>query len=112
MKTPGDGVFVKVLFVDKDRDTVTILVRMEPGARIPRHRHRGAEQCLVLEGDVRSGTYAMTVGDFNCSPRGSVHDELTTERGALLFLASPKVTTCSNTISEETGDRSQKSEEA
>ena len=89
-KTPDDGVFVKVLFVDKDRDTVTTLVRMEPGASIPRHRHRGAEQCLVLEGDVRSGAYAMTAGDFNCSLRGSVHDELTTEHGALLFIVSPE----------------------
>ena len=90
MKTHDDGVFVKLLFVDKDRDTVTTLVRMEPGSRIPRHRHRGVEQCLVLEGDVRSGAYAMTAGDFNCSLRGSVHDELTTEHGALLFLVSPE----------------------
>lgn len=89
-KTPDKGVFVKVLFVDKDRDTVTTLIKMEPGAHIPRHRHRGVEQCLVLEGDVRSGAYAMTAGDFNCSLRGSVHDELTTEHGALLFIVSPE----------------------
>ena len=90
MRTPDAGVFVKVLFIDKDRDTVTTLVRMEPGASIPRHRHRGVEQCLVLEGDVRSGGHAMTAGDFNCSLSGSVHDRLTTDGGALLFLVSPE----------------------
>jgi anti-sigma factor ChrR (cupin superfamily) len=90
MRTPDAGVFVKVLFIDKDRDTVTTLVRMEPGASIPRHRHRGVEQCLVLEGDVRSGGHAMTAGDFNCSLSGSVHDQLTTDGGALLFLVSPE----------------------
>lgn len=90
MRTPDAGVFVKVLFIDEDRDTVTTLVRMEPGASIPRHRHRGVEQCLVLEGDVRSGGHAMTAGDFNCSLSGSVHDRLTTDGGALLFLVSPE----------------------
>jgi anti-sigma factor ChrR (cupin superfamily) len=90
MRTPDAGVFVKVLFIDKDRDTVTTLVRMEPGASIPRHRHRGVEQCLVLEGDVHTGEHAMTAGDFNCSLSGSVHDRLTTGGGALLFLVSPE----------------------
>jgi anti-sigma factor ChrR (cupin superfamily) len=90
MRTPDKGVTVKVLFVDQERDTVTTLVRMEPGGRIPRHRHRSAEQCLVLEGDVRSGAEALRAGDFNCAPAGSVHDELTTEGGALLFILAPQ----------------------
>ncbi len=32
----------------------------------------------------------MGAGDFNCSLTGSVHDELTTNSGALLFIVSPK----------------------
>ena len=89
-ETPDAGVFVKLLYVDAERDTVTTLVRMEPGARIPRHRHRGAEQCLVIAGDVSSGGHTMGAGDFNCSLTGSIHDELRTEGGALLFLVSPE----------------------
>ena len=88
--TPDKGVTVKVLFVDTERDTVTTLVRMEPGARIPSHRHAGAEQCLVLEGDVCAGADAMRAGDFNCALAGSMHDELTTESGALLFIIAPR----------------------
>ncbi|HWW75527.1 MAG TPA: cupin domain-containing protein, partial [Pyrinomonadaceae bacterium] len=52
----GDaGISYKLLYADRERGTYTTLVRMEPGARIPAHRHVGVEQCLVLEGDLRAG---------------------------------------------------------
>jgi anti-sigma factor ChrR (cupin superfamily) len=88
--TADPGVSFKLLFVDRERATVTTLVRMGPGARIPAHRHLGLEQCLVLEGDLRSGGIEMSAGDFNCSMPGSVHDELTTEGGALFIIISPE----------------------
>lgn len=90
VETEDPGVSFKLLYVDRERATVTTLVRMSPGSRIPRHRHRGAEQCLVLEGDVSSGPHTLSAGDFNCAPEGSVHDELTSERGALLLIVSPE----------------------
>lgn len=89
-ETSDPGVFVKLLFADRERDTYTTLVRMSPGARIPSHLHRGAEQCLVLEGDVSSGGQTLRAGDFNRAPAGSVHGELTTERGALLLIVAPE----------------------
>lgn len=88
--TDDAGVSFKLLFADRERGTVTTLVRMEPGSRIRSHRHLGVEQCLVLEGDVRSGAIAMTAGDFNCSLPGSVHEELMTDNGALLLLVCPE----------------------
>jgi anti-sigma factor ChrR (cupin superfamily) len=90
METEDSGVSVKLLYVDRERETYTTLVRMSPGSRIPRHRHRGAEQCLVLEGDVCSGPHTLAAGDFNCAPAGSVHDELTSDGGALLLIISPE----------------------
>jgi anti-sigma factor ChrR (cupin superfamily) len=88
--TDDAGVSFKLLFADRERGTVTTLVRMEPGSRIRSHRHLGVEQCLVLEGDVRSGRVGMRAGDFNCSLPGSVHEELVTDHGALLLLVSPE----------------------
>jgi anti-sigma factor ChrR (cupin superfamily) len=88
--TDDAGVSFKLLFADRERGTVTTLVRMEPGSRIRSHRHLGVEQCLVLEGDVRSGQVGMRAGDFNCSMPGSVHEELMTDGGALLLLVSPE----------------------
>lgn len=90
MRTADPGISVKLLYVDKERDTVTTLVRMEPGSRIPPHRHLGVEQCLVLEGDVSSAGHTLGAGDFNCALPGSVHDDLTTKGGALLLLVSPE----------------------
>jgi anti-sigma factor ChrR (cupin superfamily) len=90
LPTHDAGVSLKVLYADRERGTVTTLVRMEPGSRIRSHRHLGVEQCLVLEGDVRSGRVGMTAGDFNCSMPGSVHEELISEGGALLLLVSPE----------------------
>jgi anti-sigma factor ChrR (cupin superfamily) len=87
--TEDAGVSFKLLFADRERGTMTTLVRMEPGSRIRPHRHPGVEQCLVLEGDVRSGRVRMGAGDFNCSMPGSVHEELTTDEGALLLLVFP-----------------------
>ena len=88
--TDDAGVSYKLLFADRDRGTVTTLVRMEPGSRIRSHRHLGVEQCLVLEGDVRSGSIGMKAGDFNCSMPGSVHEELVSDGGALLLIVSPE----------------------
>ncbi|HEX6183689.1 MAG TPA: cupin domain-containing protein [Pyrinomonadaceae bacterium] len=90
LPTEDAGVTYKLLFADPGRGTVTTLVRMHPGSRIRSHRHLGVEQCLVLEGDVRSGAVRMTAGDFNCSLPGSVHEELITDKGALLLLVSPE----------------------
>ena len=87
----GDaGISYKLLYADEERGTYTTLVRMEPGSRIPAHRHLGVEQCLVLEGDLRSGDTGMSAGDFNCSLAGSVHGEVVTDGGALLLFVSPE----------------------
>ncbi|HEX8502612.1 MAG TPA: cupin domain-containing protein [Pyrinomonadaceae bacterium] len=90
LPTGDAGVSYKMLYADPGRGTFTTLVRMRPGSRIRPHRHLGVEQCLVLEGDVRSGATGMTAGDFNCSLPGSVHEELVTINGALLLLVSPE----------------------
>lgn len=50
----------KILFEDGERRT--ILMRYEPGAVIPRHRHIGDEQIVVLEGSVSVHTVRSTGG--------------------------------------------------
>ncbi|MCL6507452.1 MAG: cupin domain-containing protein [Bryobacteraceae bacterium] len=80
------GVWVKQLYADPDRDSVTMLIRMEPGAAYPSHRHGGPEQCLVLEGDLRVGDVVLQAGDFQCAPFRSTHDVSRTENGCLLLI--------------------------
>lgn len=90
METPDEGVFAKQLFVDRERDIVTSLIRMTPGSRVPAHRHRGVEQCLVVEGDLRSGGVVLRAGDYNCAMTGTIHEELTTLQGNLLLIVAPE----------------------
>ena len=65
------GVHWKVLYEDGPRQTV--LVRYEPGALVPRHRHLGEEQIFVLEGSVSDDTGTCAAGDYARRPRGCVH---------------------------------------
>ena len=90
LPTGDAGVSFKLLYTDRERGTFTTLVRMDAGATIPAHRHLGVEQCLVIEGDLRAGDVSMAAGDFNCSLPGSVHEELTTDGGALFLIVGPE----------------------
>ena len=90
LPTGDAGVAFKLLYTDRERGTYTTLVRMDAGATIPAHRHLGVEQCLVIEGDLRAGGVEMYAGDFNCSLPGSVHEELTTDSGALFLIVGPE----------------------
>lgn len=83
-----NGITAKRLFVDKKNDSVTMLVRMPPGASYPRHHHGGVEQCYVLEGDIRVGDQVFRSGDYQCAAADSIHGVQSTENGCLLFIIS------------------------
>jgi quercetin dioxygenase-like cupin family protein len=52
----------------------TGVVRLAPGAVFPRHRHRGAERTLVLDGFVEDGGRVSGPGTILEMPAGSSHD--------------------------------------
>jgi anti-sigma factor ChrR (cupin superfamily) len=89
-KETATGVFVKRLFADEASGTVTTMVRMLPGASLPMHRHLGIEQCLMLDGDFHVNEHVFRKGDYHCAPKGSVHETLFTENGALFLIVSQK----------------------
>jgi anti-sigma factor ChrR (cupin superfamily) len=80
------GVDVKTLFRDKVTGRTTMLVRMQPGARLPAHRHHDDEQCLVIQGDVRWRDVVYEEGDFVVMGRDSDHPEIHSVNGNLLLL--------------------------
>jgi anti-sigma factor ChrR (cupin superfamily) len=82
------GIVVKKLYSDPERDSVTMLVRMEPGAEYPAHQHGGPEQCLVLEGDLEVGDLVLQAGDFQCAAAASIHSVSRTRAGCLLLIVS------------------------
>jgi len=51
------------------------LMRFEPGARFPRHRHRGSEELLVLEGAYTDGSgLEVSAGEQQSMAEGSEHE--------------------------------------
>jgi anti-sigma factor ChrR (cupin superfamily) len=65
------GVAWKVLWEEGGRKAV--LMRYQPGATIPRHRHLGDEQIWVLEGSVSDDTGTCARGHYARRPPGCVH---------------------------------------
>jgi len=84
------GVLCKRLFVDTTRNTVTTLLKLDAGARMPMHRHRGIEECYVIEGDVCTNNQNLKTGDYTCAMEGSIHHPITTVNGALLLIVAPQ----------------------
>jgi anti-sigma factor ChrR (cupin superfamily) len=79
------GFMRKTLFVDRERNYTTQLLRVEPGLRYPSHRHADVEEILVLEGDLNIHGVAMRSGDYCRAEPNSIHEETFTESGCLLL---------------------------
>jgi hypothetical protein len=82
MDAPSPGVQYRQL-----RGRQTILVRMAPDTWLPAHDHKLGEQCLVLEGSIRSDGVTAYAGDYTYMPAGSTHAALYSESGALFLIA-------------------------
>jgi anti-sigma factor ChrR (cupin superfamily) len=80
------GVTVKPLSVDIERDTATILMMFEPGARVPAHDHAGAEDSFVVSGSCRIGESYLLKGDFHHADAGTTHAEIISDEGCVLLL--------------------------
>jgi len=87
-ETDIEGIRVRRLFVDRARQSATMIVRMDPGARYPGHRHGGAEECYVVDGDLHVGDRRLQAGDYHRAELDSVHPVQWTESGCMLFIVS------------------------
>lgn len=88
---PGVGIEVKVLNRDDDRDVNTTLVRMDPGAVIPTHRHLAEEEIYVVQGDLLVGDVLMRAGDYCHAAAGALHRSVTSF-GGCVFLSKTSAT--------------------
>jgi anti-sigma factor ChrR (cupin superfamily) len=82
--TRFDKVSIKVLYEDRERGEMTCLLKLEPGAHIPFHKHPEIEQSLVLEGSVEDHDGVAVAGDYVWRKSGSLHDNRS-PGGAILF---------------------------
>jgi quercetin dioxygenase-like cupin family protein len=83
------GISMRMLFVDPRRRTVTCIMRLEAGAKLPAHVHQNSEEYMVLEGDLRVGDQLLSAGDFQRTAPGFEQADQTSPHGCLLLLTSP-----------------------
>ena len=64
--TPTQHAGVWIHFYHRDAETgqATALIKMEPGAEYPTHRHVGAEELLVLQGAYQDERGRHAAGDY------------------------------------------------
>lgn len=77
---------VHIKHLHRDGDTLTYLLRLEPGAILVPHDHPQDEECIVLDGEVRIGRTVARTGAYHLAPKGLPHDAIVSDTGALLFL--------------------------
>jgi anti-sigma factor ChrR (cupin superfamily) len=78
------GVRQKPIWQDKETKRRAVLVRFEPGAQLPRHKHIGDELIFVIEGSVSDESGEVLAGNMNFRPNGCVHT-VSTKNGATIF---------------------------
>lgn len=84
-----EGGACKILFTEPSNGYVTSLLKLDPGARIPNHHHRGNEQCMVMAGEFHMNGKLYNAGDFTVALDGSDHLGIYTPTGGVLMIVSP-----------------------
>lgn len=84
--TIAPGVRLKKLSSDYDRNTVMVLMEMQPGAVVPPHEHHHPEDSYIIRGSARLGDLTLFAGDFHHVEAGSRHDSIVSDDGCLAVL--------------------------
>ena len=79
---PGNS--IKILRTDDE--SMSMLVRLEPGTTFPKHFHPADEETYVVEGETWFGDIHLVAGDYHLAPKGTTHGEVRTETGCVLFI--------------------------
>jgi len=80
------GIHVKILARNTENQSVSMLVRLDPGTDYPGHRHAGIEQLHLLHGILNVDDRTLNPGDFIHSEAGSVDHRVWSETGCTCFL--------------------------
>lgn len=78
------GVQTKALW--SDDNAKSMLIRLQPGARVPEYRRAIDEECLMLDGEMFRGDTLLRAGDYQLAPAGIGDGDVTSDVGALYFV--------------------------
>lgn len=80
------GICCKLLATDIEKDRVSMLVRLAPGAAYPAHRHAGVEELHLLHGALWIEDRLLHPGDYNRAEPGTADQQVWTETGCTCVL--------------------------
>jgi len=82
------GIHVKILASNAENDSVSMLVRLDPGADYPGHIHAGIEELHLLHGILKVDDRTLYPGDFIHAEAGSGDRRVWSETGCTCFLVT------------------------
>jgi quercetin dioxygenase-like cupin family protein len=82
------GIHVKILAMNAENDSVSMLVRLDPGTDYPGHMHAGIEELHLLHGILKVDNRTLHPGDFIHAEAGSVDHRVWSETGCTCFLVT------------------------
>ena len=80
------GISVKLLATDTEKDYVSMLVRLAPGADYPPHRHGGVEELYLLDGELMIDDKKLYPGDYNRAEPGTADQRVWSASGCTCVL--------------------------
>lgn len=83
---PAPGISCQLLATDKEKERVSMLVRLAPGAEYPPHRHAGREELHLLHGELMIDAKKLYPGDYIRAEADTVDHRVWTETGCTCVL--------------------------
>ena len=85
-KTQFEKVWIKVLYEDKSKGEMTCLIKLDPGAHLPMHKHPELEQAFVLEGSMGDHDGNCSAGEYVWRKAGSCHENASATGAVVLAI--------------------------
>jgi anti-sigma factor ChrR (cupin superfamily) len=82
------GIQCKLLATDAERDRVSMLVRLAPGASYPAHDHAGAEELHLLDGELWIEDRKLLPGDYSHAAPGTGDQRVFSATGCTCVLVT------------------------
>jgi quercetin dioxygenase-like cupin family protein len=102
-KTQFDKVWIKVLYEDRSKGESTVLIKLDPGAHLPFHKHPELEQAYVLEGSMYDYDGTCRAGEYVWRKAGSFHENRS-DTGAVILAVYRKQNIFINGTGYRVGD--------
>lgn len=82
------GISCLMVAVDRERDRVSMLVRLAPGTDYPPHRHSGVEELHLLHGELMINDRKLYPGDYNRAEPDSTDYRVWSQTGCTCVLVT------------------------